>query len=148
MLQLLSKHRLPVTILLVTIILAVLIQLSLPMAVYAGESTSTTVTCTPNPADQSGIVTCTATVAAPNFWSNYVAGGTVTWTQSKVVVGFKSTSCTLKNTGGGKYWPSCSVTAICNGYGVTTITAEYPPNSDLDLNGSKGSVKLTVWQLA
>ena len=79
--QLLSKHRLPVTIL-----LAVLIQLSLPMAVYAfwNEQNAsrvvsssnllptscsgtrcnvTTITCQPNPATQSKTATCTATVA-------------------------------------------------------------------------------------
>jgi len=161
MLQLLSKHRLPITILLVTILLAVLIQLSLPMAVYASAyGTSTQVTCTPNPADQSGIVTCTAWVGDTTTESGAVTPtGKVTWTQKSQtadpeIVGFKSTSCTLIGLGGSTVYSgdsaSCSVRVICNGYGVTTITAEYsyaPSSAGYEFKGSKGTFKLTVYGL-
>lgn len=143
--QLLSKHRLPVTTL-----LAVLILLGLtPSAVYAGYSTRTTVTCKPSPADQSGTVTCTATVA--DLDGGDLPTGKVTWTESGPLVTFKSTSCWLIDDAG---IAKCSVTVICDGFGEATFTAEYSGVyecngcSGQNLNGSKGTFKLQIAQLA
>jgi hypothetical protein len=116
------------------------------MAVYAEYSTSTRVTCKPNPADQSGIVTCTATVA--DTTSSMQAGGTITWTQKSQtadpeIVTFKPTTCGTYDMNG---FGGCSVTVICNGYGVTIITAEFS-GSCCGFKGSKGTFTLTVYAL-
>ena len=150
--QLLSKHRLPVTIL-----LAVLILLCLtPWPVYATYPTDTEVTCQPNPTSQGASTVCTALVTSHGMCPSGVCvtpTGKVTWTISctgincNVSPGYKgkfsSTSCTLKGSSGAAS-AQCSVTWFSDTAApiYPTITGKYAGSSDL--YGSEGTSKLTV----
>ena len=150
--QLLSKHRLPVTIL-----LAVLILLCLtPWPVYATDPTVTEVTCQPNPVSQAAATICTALVTSHGLCVSGVCvipTGKVTWTIScsgincNVQPGskgkFSSTSCTLKGSSGAAS-AQCSVTWFTDTAApiYPTITGHYA-GSNL-CYGSDGTFKVTV----
>ena len=145
--QLLSKHRLPVTIL-----LAVLILLCLtPWPVYANDTTVTKVTCG-SPVSQGSATMCTALVTANE--GGYIPTpptGKVTWTIScsgTFCSGgykgkFSSTSCTLKGSPTSAS-AQCSVTWFTDtGAPVyPTITGKYA--GDSMCSGSEGTFKVTV----
>jgi len=152
MLQLLSKHRLPVTILLTVLMLCLT-----PSVVYATDPTVTEVTCQPNPVSQAAATICTALVTSHGLCVSGVCvipTGKVTWTISCPAGGcavgtgslgkLSSTSCTLKGSAG-NYADSaqCSVTWFTNTAATeATITGKYAGSSDC--YGSEGTVELTV----
>jgi hypothetical protein len=98
-------------------------------------TTSTTVTCSPNPDGINAGTTCTATVSNSGG-ATEAATGTVTFTPT-TSGSFSSSTCTLS---GG----ACSVTFTPNssGLGTVTITASY--GGDSDHLTSSGTFSLTV----
>jgi len=93
-------------------------------------SSSTLVSCSPNPVSIGWPVTCTATVSGSN------PTGTVNWTTSSIAGSFSQSVCTLSN-------GSCSTFYTENSTGSVTITASY--SGDSHNGASSASFTLTVF---
>ncbi|HWI51750.1 MAG TPA: S-layer homology domain-containing protein [Symbiobacteriaceae bacterium] len=96
------------------------------------RSTSTTVSCSPNPVDRGSTTTCSATVTDTAGGTASSPTGTVTFPG----IG----SCTLSGVGGGA--ASCSVSYTPTAAGDQTVSASY--GGDSTHSASSSSVGLTV----
>src|SRR5438093_2235307 len=104
------------------------------------RSTSTTVSCTPNPVLVNGSTTCTATVTDTDSGTKTTPTGTVSFASNKSGT-FSVSSCTLSGTGASA---SCSVAYTPSEVGTHRITASYgadekhkASNYAFDLNVNK-----------
>ncbi|MGA2310021.1 MAG: PQQ-binding-like beta-propeller repeat protein [Candidatus Bathyarchaeia archaeon] len=96
---------------------------------FGSVQSSTSVTCSPNPAHVGSSVTCTATVSGSN------PTGTITWSTSSIGGSFSQSVCTLSN-------GTCSTTYTDNFTGSVTIAAYY--SGDSNNMPSSGSTTLLV----
>jgi trimeric autotransporter adhesin len=108
-----------------------------PITVTA-NSTSTGVSCTPNPVSSNQPSTCTATVT-DTAAHPITPGGSVTFGQTGGTAGFSDTQCTLSGSGATS---SCSVTYTQADSGSPSVTATYNP--DGAHTGSSNSTPLTI----
>jgi trimeric autotransporter adhesin len=108
-----------------------------PITVTA-NSTSTGVSCSPNPVSSNQPSTCTATVTDTGA-NPITPGGSVTFSQSGGSGGFSNTQCALSGSGAVS---SCSVTYTQADSGSPSVTATYNP--DGAHTGSSNSTPLAI----
>src|SRR2546427_443971 len=111
------------------------------------RSTSTTVSCTPNPVLVNGSTTCTATVTDTDSGTKTTPTGTVSFASNKSGT-FSVSSCTLSGTGASA---SCSVAYTPSEVATHRITASYgadethkASNDAFDLNVNKRATSTSV----
>lgn len=121
-----------------TTFLGFVLALSLGFMVHAQNTTTTSVSCTPDPVGVSQPTTCTATVTDTGGTVMTPITGAVTFTTSGSG-SFTGNPCTLSGAGNPA---SCSVTFTPTSAGTHTITGSY--GGDANHTGSSGMYSLTV----
>ncbi|MGH2839852.1 MAG: hypothetical protein ACRDKY_03385, partial [Solirubrobacteraceae bacterium] len=112
----------------------------------AVHSTSTSVSCAPNPVTYGGSSSCTATVSDTAASGKTAPTGTVTFNNGSSSGSFSSATCTLGSPTSTSSSCSVSYTPSAVGTGTHPIGASY--GADSTHSGSSGSTDLTVQKAA
>ena len=110
--------------------------------VEPSHTSSTSVSCVPNPVTYGGNSTCTVTVTDTSASNKTAPGGTVTFGNGTANGSFSSSTCTLTSPTATSR--SCSVTYTPNAVGTGTHAIGASYGGDSAHNTSSGSTNLTV----
>ena len=110
------------------------------------HTTSTSISCSPNPVTYGGGSICTATVSDTAASGKTAPTGTVTFNNGSASGSFSSTTCTLGSPTSTS--SSCSVTYTPSAVGTGTHAIGASYGADSTHSGSSGSTNLTVQKAA